>query len=241
MQLLSILNRIIRGASDEVHEVLLENRRFFEGFDQSGPITQYEFTVFDTELTGLNIKQDEIVSIGAVRIRDLKIVPGENFHCYVRPKNLPSKEATLVHRITMDVLHTAPPIEEILPQFVLFCHGSFLVGHYVALDVNFLNKALKEHLGGTISNPCIDTMKLAQVFREEQWGNYYDRFNYQISFNLEDLAKEYGLPNFDPHDALEDAYQTAYLFLFLVKKFRSGGLTTMKDLYMAGRNRRWIF
>ena len=239
--MLGLLKRLFHIHGQNVHPVLVENQRFFQGFDQSGPISNYEFTVFDTELTGLDAKRDEIVSIGAVRIRDLRIMPGENFHCYVRPTNMPSKAATLVHRITMDVLHDAPPIKEVLPDFVKFCHGSFLVGHYVGLDVKFLNRALKKYLGGTISNPCIDTMKLAQVYREEQWGNYYDRFNYQVSYNLEDLATEYGLPSFEPHDALDDAYQTAYLFLYLVKKLRSGGLTTMKDLYMAGRSWRWIF
>ncbi len=234
------LFRFFHRAKD-VHPILIENKRFFLDFDQSRPIKDYEFTVFDTELTGLNLRKDEIVSIGAVKVRNLRIVPGENFHCYIRPQNLPSKAATLIHRITPDVLKDAHSIEEVLPEFVSFCHGSFLVGHYVGLDVKFLNKALKQYLGGTINNPCIDTMKLAQLYKEEQWGNYYDKFNYRISFNLEDLSIEYGLPDFEPHDALEDAYQTAYLFLFLVKKLRSGGFETIKDLYMAGRSWRWIF
>ena len=43
-------------------------------------------------------------------------------------------------------------------------------------------------------------------------------------------------PKFKPHDALEDALQTAYLFLFLVKKMKSGGIRTLRDLYQAGRN-----
>ncbi len=239
--MLGLVQRIF-SKGRPVHPALKENWRFFQSFDQTGPIDAYEFTVFDTELTGLDAGRDEIVSIGAVKIRSLKIVPGENFHTYIRPRNIvPSKAATLVHRITMDTLVNAPYIEEVLPDFLRFCHGTFLVGHYIGLDMKFLNKALREHLGGKIKNPCIDTMKLAQVYREEQWGNYYDQFNYQISYNLEDLSQEYGLPAFEPHNALEDAYQTAYLFLYLVKKLRSGGLTTMKDLYMAGRSWRWIF
>jgi DNA polymerase-3 subunit epsilon len=111
----------------------------------------------------------------------------------------------------------------------------------VGLDIGITNSACKKFLNGKMANPCIDTLRLSQVYKEEQWGNYYDQFNLKVSYNLADLTKEYGLPVFTSHDAIQDAIQTAYLFLFMVKKLRSGGLITLKDLYMAGRSWRWIF
>ena len=39
-------------------------------------------------------------------------------------------------------------------------------------------------------------------------------------------------------DLLYDALQTAYLFLFLVKKLRGGRLATLKDLLRAARGKR---
>ncbi len=241
--MLSMLKSIYQNffKQREPHPLLIENKQFFKKFDQSGDINRYEFTVFDTELTGLSFKEDEIISIGAVKIRGLKIIAGENFCSYIKNKRPPSKISTLIHKITPDILKNAPSIENVLPEFISFIGHSFLVGHYIGLDVKFLNKALRRYMGGTINNPCIDTMKLAQVLKEEEWGNYYDRFNYKISYNLDDLSNEYGLPDFISHDALEDAYQTAYLFLYLIKRLRYGGLSTMKELYMAGKSWRWIF
>ncbi len=223
------------------HPLIIENNEFFRNFDQSKPISSYEFVVFDTELTGLNARKDEIVSIGAVRIRNLRIVVGENLHLFVRPKRPLPKDSTLIHKITPGQLQDAAELHEILPDFVEFARGALLVGHYVGLDIGFINRAAQKYMGGRLMNPCIDTMRLAKVYKEEQWGNYYDRFDYKISYNLADLTEEYNLPVFDRHDALEDAMQTAYLFLFLVKKLKKGGLATLKDLYLAGRSWRWIF
>ncbi len=231
----------ITGLWRKQHPVLQENHAWFRQFDQTKTLREYDFVVFDTELTGLNSRKDEIVSIGAVRIKNLRIQMSDNFYVFVKPKGRLPKDSTLIHRITPEQIKNAPPLEDVLEDFIRFCNGSLIVGHYIDLDMGFLNKATRKILGGTIENPCIDTLRLAQVFKEEEWGNYYDQFNYNISFNLADLAEEYNLPKMETHDALQDAIQTAYLFLFLVRKLNRGGIRTLKDLYMAGRSWRWLF
>jgi len=223
------------------HPVIQENHAYFREFDQARKLEEYDFVVFDTELTGLNSKKDEIVSIGAVKVKGLQIHMSQNFYVFVKPRGELPKDSTLIHRITPEQIENAPPLESVLKDFVRFCNGGLIVGHYIDLDMGFINKATRAELGGIMANPCIDTLRLAQVYREEQWGNYYDQFNYNISFNLGDLAREYNLPLMKEHDALQDAIQTAYLFLFLVRKLKKGGITTLKDLYMAGRSWRWLF
>jgi len=219
----------------EKHPVLRENISLFSTFDQNQPIESYEFVSFDTELTGLNPRQDQIVSIGAVRIRNLRIVTGDNFFSYVHPKRELPEDTTLIHRITPEQIKNAPELDSVLPDFVSFCGRSLLVGHFVSLDMAFLNKASKKILGGTVHNPCVDSMRLAQAHQEHRRRNQRARFNPAISFNLSVLAREYDLPLFTQHDALEDALQTAYLFIFLVKKLRREGYVTLKDYYLAGR------
>lgn len=217
------------------HPFLIRNREAFARFDQSRPLSEYTFVVCDTELTGFDRKRDEIISIGAVLVRDLQIDLGATFHQYIRPRNIEHTQATLIHRITPQQLMEAPPLEEVLPAFVEFMGSSLMVGHYVALDMDFLNRAARKVLGGTLSNPGIDTMRMAQGYRRVLNGHFQEEEDRSCSYALEDLAKEYHLPMFKPHDALEDAMQTAYLFLFLLKKFRRGGLLTLKDIYQAGR------
>lgn len=68
------------------HAAIIANHQCFERFDPTRPIETYEFVSMDTELTGLDLRRDAIVSIGAVRIEGLKIITGNNFFSYVRPK-----------------------------------------------------------------------------------------------------------------------------------------------------------
>ncbi|MBU0944662.1 MAG: 3'-5' exonuclease [Proteobacteria bacterium] len=215
--------------------LLQKNKECFISFDQGRPLAEYSFVVCDTELTGLNWKKDELISIGAVMIKDLQIDLASTFHHFVRPQHMEATKATLVHRITPEQLERAEPIEAVLPRFIEFIEGSLLVGHHLILDMHFLNKAAKKVLGGTLSNPGIDTMRMAQGYKRVLLGHYHEHNPREISYGLDDLGREYNLPVFKPHDALEDALQTAYLFLYFVKKFRKGGLVTLKDIYQAGR------
>lgn len=213
----------------------------FEQLDQNRPLEEYEFVVLDTELTGLNAKRDEIVSIGAVRIRDLAIAPSEQFYSLVEPRIPLPKKSTLIHRITPEQVKGRPRLRQVLPELVDFIGNAFIVGHYVGLDISFLNRASKDILGNRLVTPCIDTMRLAQVYQEALFESYYDRYEKHISYNLRDLSKYWGLPLFPQHNALQDALQTAYLFLFLVKKLKVFGVHTLRQLYMAGRSWRWYF
>jgi DNA polymerase III subunit epsilon len=216
--------------------VLTRNRELIANIDGKRPIESYEFVVLDTELTGLNPSTDEIISIGAVRIRELRIAVGENFFCYVRPAGAMPKDSTLVHQITPDQIENAPGLAEVLPEFVEFCGQAVIVGHFVQLDLGFLNRATKKVLGGVLVNPALDTMKLAQAYHGYQQDAHFDGAYTRVSLNLTHLAQRYGLPLFAKHDALEDALQTAYLFLFLTRRLRNYGFQTLRDMHRACRS-----
>lgn len=220
---------------DPPHPVLQKNRVQFLDFHQGAPLAEYSFVVCDTELTGLNKRKDEIISIGAVRIVNLQIQLDQTFHRFIRPVNINPNKATLIHRITPEELKKADPAEEVLPQFIEFCDNSLIVGHFVGLDMYFLNKTARQVLGGTLSNPGVDTMRLARRYKDSGQTDHYGHHDHASAYNLDALAKEFGLPAFKPHDALEDALQTAYLFLYLIKKFKDGGINSLKELYRAGR------
>lgn len=225
----------LRGGEGDKHPLLKENEEYFVGFDQSMPVENYEFVVLDTELTGLDPRRDEIVSVGAFRISNLRISAGRNFFSYIRPGRELPKDSTLIHKITPEQVKEAPMPEEVWPAFVEFCGRSLLVGHFVTLDMTFINKALRRHMGGGLRNPCVDSMKLAAAFNDYNLRTRLRPAKRNPTFNLSGLARQFDLPVFEQHDSLEDALQTAYLFLFLVKQLREAGCLTLKDLYTVGR------
>lgn len=218
------------------HPLLTENHRHFAEFVQTRPLVDCSFVAFDTELTGLDRRRDEIISIGAVRISNLQIDLGDTFYQVVRPKALTRTGSTVIHRLAPGQLDMAPPIDDILPDFVRFVGTSLIVGHYLDLDMYFLNRATWAFMGGVLSNPGIDTMRLAQGFNRLRQG-YFNQAAAPENYRLADLSRRYELPRYTSHNAFEDALQSACLFLWLIKKFRSGGIDNLKDLYRAGHYR----
>ncbi len=224
----------------QADDLIAANNRYFRDLDRSRRLVDYSYVVYDTELTGLNQKKDEIISIGAVRIRDMRIDLGETFHYYVRPRNLEHTRATLIHRITPEQLKAAPPLEEVLPLFLRFIETDLLVGHYVWIDTSFLNRATRKFYRGTIANPNLDTMRMAQVYKRSPLYEYQGASRLdENGYNLQRLSAELNLPFFEAHDALEDALQTAYLFIFLVKKLGTVGIHTISELFRAGKKIDW--
>ncbi len=219
--------------------LLVENKEKFSDFSHNNPLRDYSFVVFDTELTELNRRRGEIVSIGAVRIKGLQIELNDTFYQHVKPKKMSHTEATLIHRITPEELKLAPEIEEVVPQFVKFLGRSLIVGHCINIDMDFLDSACRRLLGGPLRNPTIDTMRLARGYQRTLYGRYHDQGGKEGNYNLQDLTRKFQLPVFEAHNALEDAMQTAYLFLFLVKKIRTGGMETLKDLCQACQTGSW--
>lgn len=228
------IRQLVQRLWPEKHPVLLWNEEYCSRLSRDKPIETYDFVSMDTELTGLNPRIDEIVSIGAVRIKNLRIVVGDNFFSYVRPSGGLPKDSTLVHRITPEQIKTAPALQEVLPAFIEFLGPSLVVGHFIPLDLDFLNRASRKLLGGKIKTRWLDTIKLTRGYEQTQRQEFYDGVNPGAQYALTHLAEKYHLPLFAKHDALEDALQTAYLFLFLVRRLRAAGSMTLDDFLLAG-------
>ncbi len=227
---------LIWRRNKEKHPLLVRNGQHFSKFDLSRPVDTYDFVAFDTELTGLNPRRDEIVSIAGIRISGLQIVVDDCFYSYVRPGIRQHTTSTFIHRITPDELTNAPDLTSVLEAFVDFCGDSILVGHFVHIDRKFLRKAMTRTLGGLMRNPLIDSMQLARFHRNNRKAARVYREVEECSYNLADLSKAYHLPIFPQHDAFQDALQTAYLFIFLVKTLREEEeMYTLKQFCWAGR------
>lgn len=218
---------------------LTENNSLCREIDQHRLLEEYTFTVVDTELTGLSARKEQIVSIGAVRVRGLTLVPGESFATLVRPTIPLPKTSTLIHRITPEAIAEAPALAEVLPEFIRFCSGSLIIGHHVGLDMAFLNRACRRLYGQAMANPCLDTMRMAMIWREKRLPSHYERYNLNISYVLNDLAEEFDLPRFTAHEALGDALQTAYLFQYLARKIARNTPLTLNELFRSGQSWRW--
>ncbi|SNZ08890.1 DNA polymerase-3 subunit epsilon [Persephonella hydrogeniphila] len=179
-------------------------------------IEKITFCSFDLETTGLDPKKDEIVSIGAVKIKKLKIDIGTQFYKLVKPEKHLEKENILIHGITMSELENAPSPENVIPEFLEYIKGTVLVGYFVRFDISVLSRYTQKMFGIPVLNPFID---LKDVHLLNLQRSYTPAEKIRES-SLEELAIEYGIPVEKRHNALYDSIISALLFIAMVKKHR---------------------
>ena len=96
------------------------------------------YVVFDLETTGFSSKNDKIIEIGAVKIKEGSIV--DRFSEFVNPEMRIPYNITELTSITDEMVENAETIEKILPKFLEFCKDSVIVAHNAGFDVGFIKK-----------------------------------------------------------------------------------------------------
>lgn len=188
------------------------------------PLRSLTCVVFDTETTGLEpSKGDEIISIGAARIVNGRLLPGEIFNEFVNPQRRIPAASTKIHGITEAMVADAPVVTQTLPRFHGFIGPGVMIAHNAAFDMKFLS--LKEEaIGLRFDQPVLDTLLLAAhaLGRDE-------------SLSLDGLSERFGveLAPEDRHTALGDALATGSVFLKLLPLLEAKGVVTLGDAVAA--------
>lgn len=186
-------------------------------------LDELAYTVFDTETTGLNPSVDEVVSFGAVRIVNGRLLRQETLDQLVDPRRPISAASVSVHGISAELVQGEPTIEEVLPAFARFCEDTVLVGHNVAFDMRFL-ELKEERTGVRLTQPVLDTLLLSAVVEPEQEDH-----------SLEAMAARLGVSVIGRHTALGDAILTGEVFLKQVRLLAAQGVVTLGDAREAAR------
>lgn len=206
----------------------------FDLFSQPGqsrelddrPLAELSYTVFDTETTGLAPSEgDEIISIGAIRIVNGRLLKHECYEQLIDPRRPIRKESQAVHGISPQMLAGQPTIEQALPVFHRFAEDTVLVAHNAAFDMRFLQ--LKEvQTGIRFLQPVLDTLLLSALVHP---GHPDDEHR------LEHIAARLGITVVGRHTALGDAIVTGEVFLKLVPLLAELGIHTLGQAREASR------
>jgi DNA polymerase-3 subunit alpha (Gram-positive type) len=158
-----------------------------------------EFVVFDIETTGLDPARDKITEIGAVKIKDKKIV--DSYHTLVNPCiPIPEKIVELTG-INDDMVKDSPTIRQVIPAFLDFVKESILVAHNASFDMGFISTNSAK-MGLMPDNRVLDTLDLTRRL-----------FPFLKTHKLSAVAKYLGIEMDRAHRADDDARATAQIFL----------------------------
>lgn len=184
------------------------------------PLKSLTFVVFDTETTGLVPHKDEIVQIGAVRVVNGRIVPGEEIDQLVNPGMKIPPASTRVHKVTDAMVADAPDIGTASKQLHKFARDSVIVAHNAPFDMSFLRRH-GNAAGLQWDHPILDTVLLSAVLfgagEKHTLDAVCDRLGVEIAEKLR-------------HTALGDARATAAALCRMIPMLVSRGYETFGEV-----------
>lgn len=165
------------------------------------------YIAFDVETTGLNPMENEIIEIGALKVRDGKVA--ERFMEFIHPTAPISAAITNLTGITNKMVAGARPRCEVVSDFLDFCEDDILIGHNVSFDYSFM-KCSAAADGLPFEKLGIDTLKIAKKVHSDL-----------DSKSLGSLCAYYNIENRAAHRAYHDALATAKLYQTLAHYFEA--------------------
>ena len=184
---------------------------------KTGAIEDTTFVVFDLETFGLNSHKNEIIEIGAIKLKGTRIV--DTFSSFVNPNKIIPKRISELTHITQDMVDNAPTIEDVLPKFLEFTKDAVMVAHNSAFDMGFIRRDAKKYMGIDYKPPVIDTLQMARDLYPDLKGYNLDRLNKTFKLSLE-----------NHHRAIDDAQSTAKLFIMFLEKYIENGVVNVEDM-----------
>lgn len=175
---------------------------------------------FDIEMTGLDVKSDEIIEISMVKLENGKIL--DRYVSLVKPSIPIPTDVTHLTGIFPEDVEDAPPLEEIQPRLADFFGQAPVIAHGVLQDVKFMRR-----YGLLAANPMIDTYELALAVMPSA-----------PSYSLHSLARTLGIEH-EPHRALADAEATAHLYWQLWRQAIQLPPSLLAEIVAAGAGQNW--
>lgn len=179
--------------------------------DKETDIRTFDLVVFDTELTGLDLKH-EIIEIGYVKIKAGTYEKISEGQIKIKPTRLATAnaESLMISGYNDTDWKDGVDLKTGLQQFLAVTDGALLVGHNVAIDLMFLKKSIEEcGLQVNYFYKAFDTFNIA-------WAKLGNNLKLR-KFSLSELAPFFGIDPGHAHRALDDARTTYQIFLKLMK------------------------
>ena len=182
------------------------------------------YTVIDLEMTGLNPKNDKILEIGAVKVRNQKIV--KKYSVLVNPMISVPERITEITGITTAMVEDGVEMDDAVKGLLEFIGEDIIVGQNVIFDYSFIKQwAINNKI--TIRYLALDTLKMARrLLPPEQ------------SKKLEALCEYFQIERVNGHRALDDSIQTYHVYeklCDLCDETKSEGFEPKELIYKAKR------
>ena len=171
------------------------------------------FCVVDIETNGNNIKNGQIIELGAVKYLNGEII--DKYESLVYAKDIP-KFIQEVTNIKPKMLEDAPVLKVVLEEFKLFLEDHVFVAHDIKFDYKFISDSFEQYDLGKLENRKLCTIDLARRTIEAQ------------RYGLDFLKELLNIDIENQHRAFSDALSTSYILKESLSKISNEINTTEK-------------
>jgi len=177
-----------------------------------------EFSVLDVETTGLSARNNRVIEIGIVKVKNLKIV--DKYSTLINPGCDIPYFITQFTGIGNSDVESSPSFYDTAEEIEEFIGNSVISGHNLSFDEGFLRYEFIRNGYEPLSNLNVCTMKLSRkAFPELK------------SKSLASVSTHLRINNKNSHRALSDAETTAKVLIKLIKKLsKEKDIKTLQQL-----------
>ncbi len=201
------------------------------------PMAEARFVVVDVETSGLDVRRDRLLSIGAVAVSGAAIRPAECIELILRQTEVSGHDNILVHGIAGGKQRTGVPADEAMQRFSAFVGNDTLVAYHADFDRLFLERAARDALGISPRWTWIDAAWLAPALLDHD-SNSNNNGGHQRP--LDSWCAALGITHVARHNALSDAFATAELLLILLERAARKRLQSVGDLQGCAEDERQL-
>ncbi len=193
----------------------------------AGLLADQDFVALDLETTGLDVRRDRVVQIGAVRLRGFSLVQGETFARLVDPQMPIPALSTRIHGIADADVAGGETIAGALEALGGWIGDAVIIGHSIAFDLAIL-RFEAARVGAVWREPrALDIGLLAAGLDPRL-----------VDPSLDDLALAAAIAIDGRHTALGDALAAAKVFASLAPQLAEAGVRSLAQAEAAARRPR---
>ena len=190
------------------------------------------WVVLDTETTGLDVRRDRLLSIGAVAVGSDGIRIGDSFEVLLQTEGAGTAENIVVHGIGHEAQRHGVAPSDALAAFSAFVAGAPCVAYNADFDRTVLERAYAAAGLPALGGPWLDVAPLASVLVPGPAGT--------TAMALDDWLSRFAIAVDARHHAAADALATAELLLRLRAIAAAQGDRGFDALARVARQRRWL-
>jgi DNA polymerase-3 subunit epsilon len=157
-----------------------------------------DFTIIDFETTGISVFSNEIIEIGAIKVRDLEVI--DTFDTLCNP--LMTIENTHIHGIKNDKVMEYKYPMVYMNDLLTFIGDDTIFAYNAPFDIEFLNS----YLPSNINNKIVDVLALARARENRE------------SYRLVDVREDLNI-NTECHRSIGDCEATLEYYKYLLFKY----------------------